>query len=1693
MGVASPLSTGGAGPDFETEVRVSYLVALLTGSVPRGAAGGTTVEVVFQQAAAGAPLDDVVVRSRGSSGATSTLELQVKHRFTFAPSDANFNAILQASWDTYTRRDFLAEGSRLGVAAGQFPERVRSHYMRVPTWANTSTSASHFFDRIRTPRLASDVMRAFVETVRAGLEAYAGALPDTSVWDFFRRMVILEFDFGIEGSRDRQFAVEALRSLIPDRDPSRAQSLYDRLIKLASDAGHTAGGYTGETLRESLVGSDLLAPPSCWADLSRINEASTRTLQLIDDCIGGVVLDRTSTVSELLDRMEGGGVVALIGDAGVGKSALLKTAALSRAADGPVLALSPTRLQGIVGWEGLSSRWQLNNSLERLILAMSGTGRPCLVIDGVDRIDGPGERDAVNDLLTAITRLPRARDGTPPWTIVLTTRGETLSGVRDWLHVPITTENLLRVPELGDEEANAISVALPHLREVLQRTDVGPVVRNLYFLRIFERARAVGDVEPVPAAVTETDVHFIWWNRVIGAGGAEGRARQTALLELGEEALRTSAGGLRGAGLDPRVLHDLEGDHVLRYDSASDTYRFAHDIVEDWTIARTFGRHDNRVAEWLQSLGEPFRAYLPLQFFACALLEREDGLRSWQQLLQSAEQIGPDRRWRESVITAPFRSARLAGLLELIGPTLLADDGVRLNVFLRAVRTVGIEPDPALRSVVMGQGVAPAEGAAVLMELALPIWRIWIPTMEWLIRQLPTLPSQVRSEASHLMLIWQRTTAPGVPWRREIGEVALQWWRGRVAPDGRYVFVPREIEPYFDRLRDTVVFSADAIPKAIPGFLKDVIDVGRGDRIERWLAERPHRTLAKHTPKAYADFALELLLPRRGEVSDQESDAENDPDIVSNYAYVPASHLQGPFLVLIREHEAEGLRVINTLVNVATAAEQRRQHESEWARLEHVSVPFFESPKAFLGDIQMYLWFRPLGGAPYAVESALMALEVWMEEQVAGGRDPEALFRTVLSSSESIATVAVCVSVCLAHPDRCLRAAAPFVCTAALWHWDIARASHDRMDLGSSFAFTSPRPELDRLNAEHNRKPHRRWDIRALMPHYLFFTGDRQLRERVMETVRGFPTDLTRLGEQDRTSEEVVREFQADMAIYAAWADPANYRVTQRPEGVEVEYIPPPAVVEPRADERQAFARWNRDLGLVQWANKSWSQGDVADGMSLEEALSQVRAAEQPDDFSREFRIDHGMNYTRTEAICAVAAVAVRLSPEWLHTEDNLAWCRRVLVSGASIPREPYQDVGLPDDPAVWSARGLSELVRNGHGDAEIREALIRLSEMSSSRILEEAVTAGVRTLWSQDPVLGKNIVARELALATVPHAEWSIDPAARRAGEEAAEAYVRSARDRCVANVRDGRLPTLSLAVAAGSDRLHTGHVARAFRCIPLERIIPHPGDRAWVLGLTDASVRWTISVLEADAARDRWKRGHSAVIPSWLGSLGEWLARLTTLLSNEEVEEHVMAPVRVSWPASAALTASFMDGYISRHLATFPVPEEAQARWRALARWVTPPEQVSGSRWHHLSQDEEEAHQLVIFVRYGYCQLTKDWMGAVYFLDTVDQWVATLAHRQNAFRALLMFLQGPGRHVPPERIVCWLAEAMSGMEEPEVIFAEDGTGEAVAQELARAWLRGPEQIRGDEAVAVRYVKLLDRLITAGVRLAGSLRVQFR
>jgi hypothetical protein len=125
--------------------------------------------------------------------------------------------------------------------------------------------------------------------------------------------------------------------------------------------------------------------------LAALAEASRAALTDIDDRIAGMVLSRHEHVASVHDALDHGRDVEIRGDAGVGKSVVLKHFAEQVCAEARIIALNPNRTI-VKGWTVMRSVLSFDGTAHELLsdLAASGGGLLC-----IDSPDFYGEEEAL--------------------------------------------------------------------------------------------------------------------------------------------------------------------------------------------------------------------------------------------------------------------------------------------------------------------------------------------------------------------------------------------------------------------------------------------------------------------------------------------------------------------------------------------------------------------------------------------------------------------------------------------------------------------------------------------------------------------------------------------------------------------------------------------------------------------------------------------------------------------------------------------------------------------------------------------------------------------------------------------------------------------------------------------------------------------------------------------------------------------------------------------------------------------------------------------------------------------------------------------------------------------------------------------------------------------------------------------------
>ena len=352
----SPASSGPAGSHFEGQVGAFFLLSLLARAEPRGLPGTIIDRVQFQRAPEGHPLDDVVVHAHDAQGKPAILEIQVKKGIKFTPSDPIFRSVVGQIEQASRKPEFLNGRYELAVAISKTSHKIDGAYQDVLTWARQLDDAATFMGRINRPGSANDDMRTFVNTFRSHLREAGAAHDDETVWRLLRRLQIFVFDFTATGSISEELAKErAVRALHSD-DASRAGELWTVLTELAVNIAASGGDRTRDRLIEDLRQESfrLSADRHNFSARTALAEASRNALADISDRVGGALLTRHERVASVRAALDAAGrYVELRGDAGVGKSGVLKTfrRANIRRVSGHCSQSGPHGAQGLGGDE----------------------------------------------------------------------------------------------------------------------------------------------------------------------------------------------------------------------------------------------------------------------------------------------------------------------------------------------------------------------------------------------------------------------------------------------------------------------------------------------------------------------------------------------------------------------------------------------------------------------------------------------------------------------------------------------------------------------------------------------------------------------------------------------------------------------------------------------------------------------------------------------------------------------------------------------------------------------------------------------------------------------------------------------------------------------------------------------------------------------------------------------------------------------------------------------------------------------------------------------------------------------------------------------------------------------------------------------------------------------------------------------
>lgn len=1680
---SNPAATGPAGPAFEMKVGAACLTLLLTRGAPLCLGAGTlhTVNLQAGHLGLGWHTDDILLEATNAAGEQMKAALQAKRAFSLGVNEECMKVLRGALADFRNTAQFDQKRDVVGLVTSSLSARLARGLRTLLDCARASTSAADMARRLAKPRHLGKPTLEYYNAIREVLTGAEGGAPiDDELWRFLCRFHVVDLDLNVTGGLTETMMRSLIAATLPDGDPSIANATWNELVTLAlSDAG-SAMSYTREKLPPHILQRHSKAT-GYPIGVSRLLEDTQVVTDNIRTTIGdNAAIPRGELVGDLCWLIEEESVVFVIGEAGSGKSALVKSAFAAATQGGIGFAFRAVSLAGN----------HINEVLHRFALTLDGLraqtaihGRKVLWVDSLERLmEKPAEQRA------AFLDLLRALKSDPTWRLIVTCRDYSAETVRTafFSEVGLTPADV-EVGDLSDAELDDVATRIPSLRRPLGNQPLRRLLRNPFFL---DKAAQMGWPATEPLPTNERAFREKVWREVIRRDDEDAETglpqlRGRTMVGVALRRAKALEPFVPAADLDPRALHRLVRDSLLDTPApGSDCHAPAHDVFEDWALMNwldeEFTQHGRELSPLVASLGtypalrRAYRKWLTEALDADP--QATDSL-----VVALIQNPAVAAHWREDTLVGVLQSADANGFLQRNAALLLGDGAKLLRQVIHILRV-------ACRAAISRRlfGVD-SEG-----EFFLPKGNGWVGAAELLEAAIPLFTELDFMFVLGFLEDWILLTRLGLRYPkgcRSIAKVAWHWltrvpWRSPVRDGEERLLkiicaIPIAAEPELttmveaalaagrqDRVDDTILklifnhFACDAVVRDLPDLAFRVAEhlLGLDRSLEEIVADRSDY----HTENVAHAFGLGARFS------------------MDDY---PASAYHGPYLRMLWHHPSRGIDFIVRLVN--RACEAYAHPENRYENVEPPVTVRIQLPNGSSRDqyANGRLWcaYRGRGVAPYCFQSALMALEHWLLEKAKrGDPDVETVLVDLLGRSNNVAVTAVVASVAVAHPSKAGEAAFSVLTSPFFLRVDLNRAATEDFDAAQMSAVRSPPYDAekscyDKERAESDKLPHRQQSLE----HLTVYLQNSPLREKVWALIDAYKAELAPEADQDReTKIWRLRLHVIDTRNFVEVGEIGDGRIL-------IQASTPPADIQQIVEEQKPrSAAFQAASSLLAW------------GRSLFEGVS--REATVPEDWRRRLNaakdqlatsddnLDPTVGTIRRAGPAYVAAVCIRDHWTAMSPSDQ-EWCAVTVCDAVEADADTRDCFAIAGRNPMEASRPAAFILPALFGkplpaavEARLLPALAKSVMHAVEESLDYAVQGIGRFLWRSDRSLALTCIQALVTKALEEHAFWERQQELPFGEQQTEESVVEQLRSKLRSFIEErgdcDESGLLHLDLTNWPGRAVARHLFAVLGQRPDDPLAIEVIRR----NIAILPVRWE------DGQRNRRTRppdDEERLDPGIEHLFVETICRFVLRLEPAEALRH-LEPIFSAAARFPEKAADFVNGLILGQRNRKPAPT-LWALWQRFAD-----DFASGELPAEVDDERSDAGKLLreLFLGVNWGE-ERDWPPLVGEAHRVRSLFERLPATQCGFECYAYFLAKAGSKSLPEPLVnvaskLDAARGMPVLNETAVFYLE--------QILTRLVYGGNSRIRAEPQLRTATLTILDHLVAAGSSVAYKLRDDF-
>ncbi|MFH1495328.1 MAG: AVAST type 4 anti-phage nuclease Avs4 [Pseudomonadota bacterium] len=1078
-----------------------------------------------------------------------------------------------------------------------------------------------------------------------------------------------------------------------------------------------------------------------------------------------IKIDRRALVARLKDTLLKSSLVIVSGEAGVGKTAVVKDLYDEVRDTAPFFVFKATEFN-------VSHVNQLFKdygafTLSDFVREHEEFAEKYVVIDSAEKLSDLNRPEVFQELLSTLR--------SSGWKVLFTTR---LSYLDDLKYAFIELYNApfepLNVPRLTQEELVEFSVAnefsLPEnerLREFLQ---------NPFYLNEYLRIDAKGNRSTSYAEFREAV-----WNRQIARSSYQKdnshRKREECFLEIARKRAASGRFFVTIEGQD-EALRQLQSDEIIKFDSRAGGYFITHDIYEEWALDRTIDRSFRSLSDYgqfYQGIGDALAIRRAFRGWLSEKLCANDG--DAARLIEAtASNDAIPGHWRDEAVVAALLSNYSSAFIQYFEQKLLeppprvveqgrtssavstfsdryAYEKSLLHRILFLVRIACKDVDQALLSALENLQDSQIGFSSIMTK---PKGSGWTSVIDFLNRNKAKIGLLYMHVVLPMLDDWNRYTKKGET-TKAATEIAL-YYLDEVTKDGEFPYSSRSEQG--EQLIRVILAGSGEVKEQLGEIFRGAIarrEVSHRSRYHELITTAlssidKSAIVAASLPKEIIGLATvfwHYTPPERDHWgSDYRNDIEQYFDLApDHHDFYPASAFQTPIFRLLQVAPMETVDFIVAFTNRSIdyfAKTDLGKHEVE--EIDVYVTPFEPPLKQYISH-RLWMMYRGGQAAPTLLESIHMALEKWLlaAAKQLSAEVIESWCLYLIRNSRSASITSVVASVALAESSKLFNVGLVLFRTKDFFFFDLARTQFEK---NARSLYSGSHDPVGLFMNERLRTcddSHRRSSLEDLALQYQLFrrgNEDEELVKRRQEAVWViFDEFYARLPDQ-------VAETKDDKSwrLCLARMDrrKMNISAETKDDGILLTFNPE---IDPdlrkHSEESQArFTEKMQYIPLNLWASYRWqgNKGEYSKYAQYESDCKRVVADIKAvcDGLKIDETEDQHFKLFYRSIPPEACAVLMRDFADKLDPAER-EFCRDVLLLYASLPlRGPYEyQIGDGLGAAVNALPLLLQPFPEYRDDVNgilLVTLLDRNPVGMNQRFADHAVSAILNTLWKTNP-----------------------------------------------------------------------------------------------------------------------------------------------------------------------------------------------------------------------------------------------------------------------------------------------------------------------------------------------------------------------